>query len=302
MADLHPSIEAFLEMLLAERGVALNTVAAYKRDLAKASAGLALLGVSLPFAQPESIGRWLASAAPKLKPASQARLVSSLRQYFGFLVTSNIRKDNPVKDMESPRLARSLPKLLSITEIETLFSLVSAGRDTGSLRLRCMLELMYGGGLRVSELIALPLSCVQRREPVLLISGKSGKERLVPLGRAAHAALDDWLAERKGQFLANRYLFPSTHSRSGHMTRQHFARLLKDLGARAGIEPERIHPHVLRHSFATHMLEGGADLRAVQQMLGHSDIATTQIYTHVLEGQKRKLMRGCHPLGHRKSV
>jgi integrase/recombinase XerD len=294
-------LEAFLEMLAAERGAAPLTLAAYRNDLADLAGFLAARGATLEAADSAALHAYLASAT-RLEPRTLARRISAMRQFYKFLVTDSIRHDDPAADLETPGLGRPLPKILSEKEVAGLITAASAAAGGDGDRLVCLVELLYAAGLRISELVTLPLAAAQRDPRFLVITGKGGKERVVPLSEPSRAALSTYLACRD-RFLTgsrpSRWLFPS-RGRAGHLTRQRAGQLLKELAVKAGLDPERLSPHVLRHAFASHLLDHGADLRSVQQMLGHADIATTQIYTHVLSDRLRKLVETAHPLARRK--
>ena len=302
------AIEAFLEMAAAERGLARNSLDAYRRDLACFAAHLAPSRVALEDAKPESIREFLAAQRRSGVAARTAsRRLSCLRQFYRFLLTDGRREDDPTATVDSPALPRTLPGVLSEEEVESLLAAacpqddtaeISSKREADGLRLRAMIELLYGSGLRVSELVSLPLHAVSAETRTLLVRGKGDKERLVPLGTPARRALEAYLAVRDRHLAAgapSRWLFPS-RSASGHLTRHRLAQMLKTLARSAGIEPVRVSPHALRHAFASHLLANGADLRAVQKMLGHADIATTEIYTHVLDERLRRLVEAGHPL------
>lgn len=300
-APASPHIEAFLEMLAAERGAARLTLAAYRGDLAAAARFLA--GVALEAAATEDLRRYLAKLArDRLQPRTAARRLSALRQFYKFLITDGRRQDDPTAALDAPRLGRPLPKLVSETEAAALLAAAGAKAGPEGARLRCLLELLYGAGLRVSELVSLPLAAVRGERRFLVLRGKGEKERLVPLGERARAALALYL-ERRGAFLgkdeSSRFLFPSRGA-AGHLTRRRCGQVLKELAIEAGIDPARLSPHVLRHAFASHLLDHGADLRSVQEMLGHADIATTQIYTHVAGERLHRLVREHHPLARKK--
>lgn len=297
-------IDRFLEMMAAERGAAPNTLAAYRRDLEAYAADLAARGMTVREAGPEAIRAHLAGlAAQGLARSSAARKLSAIRQFHRFLHGDGLASDNPATAIESPRTARPLPKMISPEEVGRLIAAARArlARAKGKAlvrgwRLVCLLELLYATGLRVSELVGLTVLAVTAERDFILIRGKGGRERLVPVSDAARDALARYLAERgKDGLASSRFLFPSSGA-SGHLTRQHFALELKALAREAGLPAERISPHVLRHGFASHLLEGGADLRAVQQMLGHADISTTQIYTHVQSERLREVIETHHPL------
>ncbi|EDL50025.1 tyrosine recombinase [Erythrobacter sp. SD-21] len=282
-------IDDFLAMLAAERGAARNTLLAYGRDLNQAEE---LLGEKLAGATPAQLAK-LGQGWSSLAPATLARKISALRQFFGFLVDEGEREDDPTYALPRPATRRPLPKILSHAQVEALFGRAedeAASDRPQAVRLLAMLELLYGSGLRASELVSLPLSAVPRDEPFLTVTGKGGQARLVPVSTRAKQALSRWLALRP---TGSNYLFPS---RSGHLTRIRLYQMLKELAVRADLPPEKLSPHVLRHAFATHLLEGGADLRALQTLLGHADIATTQIYTHVDAARLVKLVNERHPL------
>jgi integrase/recombinase XerD len=301
--EIPKQLEAFLEMLAAERGAAPLTVAAYRNDLAGLSAFLAVKGTALQTADAAVLHAYLASAVTaRLAPRTLARRISAMRQFYKFLVIEGFRQDDPTTHLDTPRLGRSLPKILSEAEIGSLIAIAQASPGDDGIRLQCIVELLYATGLRVSELVTLPLAAAQRDPRFLVISGKGGKERVVPLSEPSRFALAKYL-ERRERFLPDarpsRWLFPS-RGRARHLTRQRTGQMLKELAVKAGLNPERLSPHVLRHAFASHLLDHGADLRSVQQMLGHSDIVTTQIYTHVLTDRLRTLVETAHPLARRK--
>jgi integrase/recombinase XerD len=297
----------FLDMLTAERGAAAHTVEAYTRDLADFLAFLAAKGKTAKTATADHIRAYLAGLARKgLAPTSRARKLSAIRQFFRFLLGEGLRAGDPCSAIDSPRLGRPLPKILSLAEVETLLQTAKDASENAeegigrrrALRLYAALETLYATGLRVSELIGLPRNVLTADDRVLTVKGKGGRERLVPLNETAQGALQAHLAavradEREGKRVSA-WLFPS--SGGEHLTRQRFGQELKALATAAGIEPARVSPHVLRHAFASHLLERGADLRTVQQLLGHADISTTQIYTHVIEERLRRLVEEHHPL------
>jgi len=294
-----PRLEAFLEMLAAERGAARLTLAAYRNDLIDLSGFLVARGSALDAADAAALHGYLAATGTRrLAPRTLARRLSAIRQFYRFLLTDGVRGDDPTTGLDTPRLGRPLPKLLSEAEMARLIATAQAWPGEEGVRLRCVLELLYATGLRISELVTLPLAAAQRDPRFMLVRGKGGKERIVPLSPPSRQALADYLACRKvflpdGQ--ASRLLFPS-RGRDGHLTRQRCGQLLKELALGANLDPARLSPHVLRHAFASHLLDHGADLRSVQQMLGHADIATTQIYTHVVEERLKSLVRDLHPL------
>jgi integrase/recombinase XerD len=323
-------LEAFLEMLAAERGAATNTIDSYRRDLDDFAAFATMRNV-----RPEDVdGRILRDYLARLTQAgmsasTSARRLSALRRFFRFLHGEGVRGDDPTTTLEGPRTTRPLPKYLSEAEVEKLLAAARARTGAEGARLVALLEVLYATGLRVSELVALPLSALPREGRMLIVQGKGGKERMVPLSEPAETALAAWRSVRE-RFISGRpgrsaaidnargdsparaakakarakspaggrdspWLFPSRGA-GGHLTRARFQQLLKELAVAAGVPPRRVSPHVLRHSFASHMLAHGADLRALQQMLGHADIATTQIYTHVLEDRLKALVAASHPL------
>jgi integrase/recombinase XerD len=298
--------ELFLDMLATERGAQSNTIAAYTRDLQDLTAHLLSLGKNIETANTDHLREYLTVLHKRgLKAASVARRLSAVRQFYRFLCAEGHRHDDPAVIIEGPRRGRTLPKVLSVIEVERLLSAARAAVDLAepalqrlrALRLVCLLEVLYATGLRISELIQLPSSAATLDDRMLIIRGKGGKERLVPLNRAAKAVMREYLDSRAqiGRAAQSEWLFPSFGG-SGHLTRQHAARELKRLGAAAGLKPTRVSPHVLRHAFASHLLHNGADLRVVQALLGHADISTTQIYTHILEERLKSLVRDLHPL------
>ena len=283
------AIPDFLAMLAAERGAARNTILAYGRDLEQAEE---LIGSNLDKASSAQLAK-LGAGWSDLAPSTLARKVSALRQFFGFLVDDGLRDDDPTHALPRPATRRPLPKILSHEEVESLFTAAEEAAQTDSpaaVRLLTLLEMLYGSGLRATELVSLPVSAVPRDAPFLTVIGKGGQARMVPVSHRADKALKRWLALRDP---SSRWLFPS---RTGHLSRVRLFQILKDLAVRADLPPEKLSPHVLRHAFATHLLEGGADLRALQTLLGHSDISTTQIYTHVDAARLVRLVNERHPL------
>ena len=284
-------IDRFLEMMAAERGASRNTLAAYKRDLEQAAE---MVGGSLGAARPDDLRRLMAGYGA-LAASSAARKLSALRQFFAFLLDEGERSDNPALDIARPATRRPLPRILTHDDVERLFA--QAGEEAGgeappanAVRMLLLLELLYGSGLRASELVSLTRRAVAGGREYLIIRGKGDKERLVPLSDRARGALDRWLPLVAD---ASPWLFPSGKA---HLSRVRLFQILRELAARAGLDPAAISPHVLRHAFATHLLEGGADLRALQLMLGHADIATTEIYTHVDSRRLVELVNRRHPL------
>lgn len=294
----HSAIEAFLEMLAAERGASTNTLAAYRHDLKDADdfakEGLVTAGT-------ETLRGYLADLARRgFAPSSQARRLSALRQFFRFLYGEGLRADDPTGTLDAPTRRAPLPKVLSETETARVLELAAQeakGGAPAALRLHAVVELLYGTGLRISELVSLPVSVARTTDRFVLVRGKGGRERMVPLSRSVKTALDRWMPARQlfGSLAEGNWLFPA-NSDSGHVARQVVARELKALAARAGVSAAAVSPHVMRHAFASHLLQNGADLRAVQQLLGHADISTTQIYTHVLEKRLIELVSRHHPL------
>lgn len=295
-------LKSFLEMIAAERGAAQNTIDAYARDLEHFAAFIGARSRNVATADSKDVQAYMhALTEDGLAPASRARRLSSIRQFFKFLVNENVLETEPTLGLTGPKKARALPKILSVAEVDRLIT-AAAQRVAGlegrelfrALRFLCLLEILYATGMRVSELVSLPRSVLRGDPRVLTIKGKGGRERIVPLNPAAREALERYLAV-SGRFDNSPWLFASK-SAEGHVTRQGFALELKDIADAAGIDAERVSPHVLRHAFASHLLDRGADLRAVQQLLGHADISTTEIYTHVLQERLKKLVNEHHPL------
>jgi integrase/recombinase XerD len=305
-------IGLFIDMLAAEQGAGANTLDAYRRDLEGFSEFLGPTGQTFATAETQALRDYLADLdARGFKSSSVARRLSAMRHLFRFLLNERMRGDDPAAILSGPRRGRGLPKVLSISDVDRLLvrakELSTAPEASPTQRLRamrlyCLLEVLYATGLRVSELVALPLSASRREARMIVVRGKGNKERLVPLNEASRQAMADYLAAIEAQkpaarknAAASKWLFPS-FGESGHLTRQHFARDLKELTAAAGLAPRLVSPHVLRHAFASHLLHNGADLRIVQTLLGHTDISTTQIYTHVVEERLKSLVRDLHPL------
>ena len=303
-------IESFLEMLVAERGAAPNTIDGYRRDLETFADYLTQRGEAVETASSDDIRAYLANlSGAGLSPRTAARRLSALRQLYRFLFAEGTREDDPSAVIDSPRQGRTLPKVLSEAEVEGLLAAARARPGLDGLRRLALVEVLYATGLRISELVSLPMSALARNPRVLVVRGKGGKERMVPLSEPARAALAQYRAAltqaREGKTGASaarsrgsKWLFPSAGG-TGHLTRQRVAQILKDLALEAGIDPGKVSPHVLRHAFASHLLAHGADLRSVQKMLGHADISTTQIYTHVLQERLKSLVQRHHPLAGR---
>ena len=298
-------VALFLDMLAAERGAGKNTLAAYGRDLADFTDYLAG-GRAVATATTDDIRSYLGDLTKRgMQPATVARRLSAIRQLYRFLYAEGQRKDDPAAVLEGPKRGRALPKTLTLAEVDRLLRIAGQSDPQAppavrlrAARLACLVELLYATGLRVSELVALPASAARRDARVIVVRGKGNKERMVPLNDAAKQATAEYLAlvaETGGGEAGAKWLFPSFGD-SGHLTRQHFARELKALAGSAGLRAAQLSPHVLRHAFASHLLHNGADLRVVQTLLGHADISTTQIYTHVLEERLKSLVRDLHPL------
>ena len=310
---LSKTVDSFLDMLTTERGAALNTRHAYWRDLAAVSLFLRnSKSKEIDVATTDDLKAYLQDLSNKIHVKGQnknqiavrtvARRLSALRQFYRYLVSENMRADDPTSGIESPKQTRTLPKTLSESEVDTLIKVAGEQGGAESQRLVCLLELLYATGLRVSELVGLPMSAIAEGNQFIMVEGKGGRERMVPLSESAQKALANY-CDLRGQFISgeeagrqSKWLFPSRTSDSGHLTRQRFAQLLKDLARAAKIDEDRVSPHILRHAFATHLLSNGADLRAVQKMLGHADIATTQIYTHIIGKKLKKTVEEAHPL------
>ena len=296
--------EAFLEMMAVERAAARNTLTAYAKDLTDASGFLARRGRDLADAAAEDLEAYFADLAARgLSAATAARRRASVRQFYRFVLGEGWRTDDPSRRVDAPRKGRPLPKVLDPDEVARIIAAAAARDGPQGLRLACMVELLYASGLRISELVGLPLAAVARDPAYLIVRGKGGKERLAPLNVAARTAVKAYLQVRKG-FLpkgdaANPWLFPS-RGKGGRLTSRRVAQMLDEAALAAGVDPDKVSPHVLRHAFATHLLEGGADLRVVQTLLGHADIATTQIYTHVAGDRLREVVETKHPLGRKR--
>ncbi len=301
-------IVGFLEALATERGASANTIEAYRRDLSDYAAHLRAQGTGVLSAAANDVRAYVAArGADGLKATSIARRLSAIRQFHKHLYAEGRRRDDPTLAIEGPRRARPLPKVLTVEEVDRLITTAREGLDAAerplrerlaAARMSCVIELIYASGLRVSEVLSLPKSTARLKERLMTVRGKGGRERLAPLSepaRAAMAAYRALLAEAAPGAAASPWLFPAV-SASGHMTRQAFARDLKLVASAAGIAANRVSPHVLRHAFASHLLQNGADLRVVQDLLGHADISTTQIYTHVLDARAKAMVRDLHPM------
>jgi integrase/recombinase XerD len=305
-------ITLFLDMLAAEQGAGDNTLQAYRRDLTDFSEFLGHAGLTFVTADTHKLRDYLADLDTRgFKSSSVARRLSAMRHLYRFMLNERIRADDPAAILSGPKRGRGLPKVLSISDVDRMLTKArelaqaaeaSSLQQLRALRLYCLLEVLYATGLRVSELVSLPLASSRRDARMIVVRGKGDKERLVPLNDASRQAMADYLAAvqaltsaKKKSIASSKWLFPS-FGESGHLTRQHFARDLKELAAAAGLAPRLVSPHVLRHAFASHLLHNGADLRIVQTLLGHTDISTTQIYTHVVEERLKSLVRDLHPL------
>lgn len=317
--DLNPLVDAFLDMLTSERGAAMNTRQAYWRDLADVSAYLRKNGTDIDKATTDELKAYLKDLSQKthtkgvndgkIAVRTLARRLSAMRQFYRYMISENARSDDPTSTIESPKQTRTLPKTLSEAEVDQLIETAGAKKSAEGYRLVCLLEMLYATGLRVSELVGLPMSALGDGNQFIMIAGKAGRERMVPMSDKAREALTNYMQVRKDHIgddehksLQEKFVFPSRTSGSGHLTRQRFAQLLKDLARAADVEEARVSPHILRHAFATHLLSNGADLRAVQKMLGHADIATTQIYTHIMNDKLEETVKDKHPLSKKKSA
>jgi len=291
-------------MMAAERAAAANTLKAYGRDLADAESALRRRGTDLAAASPEAIEAYFVELGARgLSPATAARRRAAVRQFYRFVLGERWREDDPSRRVDAPKQGRPLPKVLSREEVDALIAAGGKRDGAAGLRLACLIELIYASGLRVSEAVSLPLAALARDPAYLIVRGKGGKERLAPLNPAARTAIKAYLAARPA-FLPkggkqNPWLFPSRGA-GGRLTARRFAQMLDEAALAAGVDPAKVSPHVLRHAFATHLLEGGADLRVVQTLLGHADISTTQIYTHVAEGRLHEVVETKHPLARRR--
>ena len=284
-------VDRFLDMMAAEAGSSRHTLAAYRNDLERAAEGLGSLGAATTDDLSRLGGQWA-----ELAPSTVARRSAALRRFFGFLVDDNLRRDDPSSALPRPRLERPLPRILEMGEVERMFEAAedrAASGELAAVRNLALLELLYGSGLRASELVSLPRGAVRSGQPFMMVRGKGSKERLVPISARAETAVSKWLEIAPG---TTAWLFPSGNK---HISRVRLFQIVRAMAADAGIAPERVSPHVLRHAFATHLLSGGADLRVLQSLLGHADIATTQIYTHVDSARLVELVNARHPLATR---
>lgn len=304
MAELnYPWIDNFLNMMRSVRNASPNTLAAYRNDLTEFANFLLRRQTAPERASVDQVRAYLKSLDEKgLAASTAARRLSALKRFYRFCIDMGFREDDPTSVLDGPKLGKRLPKYLSEADVDALLQAANRRYGADGLRLQALMEILYATGLRVSELVTLPLSSFLRESPVLVVMGKGGKERMVPLGEPAQDAVkayievrDSFLPKGRAKARANRYLFAS-RGRDGHLTRARFGQLIKELAVEAGLDRRRVSPHVLRHSFASHLLANGADLRALQQMLGHADISTTQIYTHVMEERLRQLVETAHPL------
>jgi integrase/recombinase XerD len=299
-AVLSPYSDAFLEMMVVERGASPNTRDAYRRDLVAFTARVAATGTSIDAADTDMVRAHMAALGRSGNTRStMARSLSVLRQFFRFLVAEGVRSDDPCAGVDSPRRAQPLPKILSEAEVERLLSAARLKPGLAGAQLVALVEILYATGLRVSELVGLPIGALVRDRSVIVVRGKGGKERMVPLSRPARTAIEAWLPYRDKAIKAGEtspWMFPSRRARDGHLPRDRFNVMLKGLAVDAGLDAKRVSPHVLRHAFASHLLAHDADLRTVQQMLGHADISTTQIYTHLLDERLKTLVGTFHPL------
>lgn len=292
---------AFLEMMSAERGAAANTLAAYAADLDDLEHFLGASRRKLLQAREQDLRAWMASLHDAgLAPSTQARKLSAIKRFYRFCQSEEWIEQSPARLLRAPKARQALPKTLSVADVDRLLQTASQDASPAGLRMVALLEILYASGLRVSELLALPAQTGRGEAGMVMVKGKGGKERLVPLNTSARKAIATWNTVRgefipKGHAQATRFLFPS-RAKAGHLSRERFFAMLKTLAGKAGLDPAKVSPHVLRHAFASHLLEGGVDLRSLQTLLGHADISTTQIYTHVLDERLKKLVDTAHPL------
>ncbi len=294
---LSPKIDAFLEMMIAERGSSLRTVEAYRRDLTDLTAFFLARNIDIIKAKSTDLMDYMRSvAAQAMSPKTQARRLAAIHEFYRFLYSEDIIKKSPADYVQAPKIGKSLPKYLTEEEVAILID--TAAKH--SVRMHVMLEILYASGMRVSELVELPVMAVTKDNQTISIVGKGSKERLVPMNEPARKALDKWLLHREMKLNRGRvskWLFPS-NGKSGHLTRDGFFKALKDIAIMAGIDSKKVSPHVFRHSFASHLIAHDADLRSVQKMLGHAEIATTEIYTHILQDRLKKTVEKSHPLAY----
>jgi integrase/recombinase XerD len=302
-------IDLFLDMMSAERGAAANTLDAYRRDLNDIAARLTHLDSALGSAETNNLELVLSSIERDgLSAATTARRLSAMKRFYRFLLSEGLRADDPSLPLRGPKKAKPLPKVLSEADVDALFSAAAELDGPAGARTRALLEILYAGGLRVTELVSLPLAAFASAERSIFVRGKGGKERIVPMTPAALEAISAYRPFRQSHLPKNadrcakaeRYLFPSRTAAAGHITRERFAQILQDVAVAAGLDRRKVSPHVLRHAFATHLLARGADLRSVQLLLGHADVSTTQIYTHVLDERLKSLVETAHPLARKR--
>lgn len=313
----HPTVDGFLATLSGERNAAQNTVFAYQRDLADVSKYLETRNITIDKARTDDLRDYIAYLTKLANKGMRgnfvavrtvARRLSAMRQYYQYLIGEGQRKEDPTQAIESPKQVRTLPRTLTEDQVTHLINTAGKKKGPDGKRLLTLLEVLYSTGLRVSELVGLPLSAITADRRSIIIKGKNGKERTVPLSEPARRALTAYLEVRHLHILPGReavqkkWLFPSRTSEKGHLTRQRFAQILKDLGDSAGMPDGAVSPHVLRHAFATHLLSQGTDLRSIQKLLGHADIATTQIYTHLLNDKMKEMVQEHHPLAKAKTA
>ena len=305
MSQARSDIALFLDMMAAERGAAANTLDAYRRDLDDVAARLAGAGIELRAAATADLEGVLDGLrADGLSAATAARRLSAMKRFYRFLLSEGLRAEDPAVPLRGPKAGRSLPKVLSEADVDALFAAAQVMEGAAGLRTRALMELLYAGGLRVSELVSLPLKAFARADRCIFVTGKGGRERVVPLTEAALDAVAAYESVRAAHLPADAmkagkaktFLFPSRTAKQGHLTRERFAQILRELTLAAGLDASKVSPHVLRHAFATHLLARGADLRSVQLLLGHADVSTTQIYTHVLDERLKSLVETAHPL------
>ncbi len=291
--------DLFLEMLTTERGMSANTIDAYRRDIEDLESWLFQYEKNVETAMPDDLKGYLRDLDQRgMARTTSARRLSAIKQFFGFLLSEDIRIDDPAMNLDAPKLGKRLPKYLSVDEVNKLFEQVEQSDSRNGKRMNALLHLLYATGMRVSELVSLPFPVIRNDEKFIIIQGKGNKERLVPLNDGAVSAVQQYLTVRESYLndgAHSSWLFPSRGA-EGHLTRQRFGQLLKNIAYKAELDTKKVSPHVLRHAFASHLLANGADLRSLQKMLGHADISTTQIYTHVLNERLMQLVNSSHPL------